>query len=118
MSEERCCLCDELTGRAGRADDSLYLDTPSAELGPLCEECYGALDRSGQEERADNLERERNELREKVEAWEWLTESGYVGYAQAFESWVFDTWEAGDPQILAPTITELAAKVRAREEEE
>ena len=34
--EEHCCQCDEPTGRAGRADDSLYC----CDLGPFCEECY------------------------------------------------------------------------------
>jgi len=35
--EERCCKCDEPTGRAGKGDDSLYRDDDS---GPYCEECY------------------------------------------------------------------------------
>ena len=41
MSEplELCCDCDAATGRAGRADDSLY----AGEYGPLCEECYERL---------------------------------------------------------------------------
>jgi hypothetical protein len=42
---ERCCQCDSETGRAGRADDSIYVRAikgPSANniIGPLCEECY------------------------------------------------------------------------------
>ena len=36
MSYEYCCKCDEPTGRAGRADDSLYFDLD----GPYCRECY------------------------------------------------------------------------------
>lgn len=34
---ERCTNCDEPTGRAGRADDSLYLDD---DRGPFCMECW------------------------------------------------------------------------------
>lgn len=35
MHEEECIDCREATGRAGTADDSLYLD----DHGPLCEDC-------------------------------------------------------------------------------
>jgi len=34
MELERCCVCDQPTGKAGRADDSIYI-----EIGPLCDEC-------------------------------------------------------------------------------
>ncbi len=34
---ERCTRCDELTGRAGKADDSLYCDACGA--GPFCVWC-------------------------------------------------------------------------------
>lgn len=48
---EYCCLCDEPTGRAGRDDDSIYVEltrsflgyTEGDELGGLCVECYRAL---------------------------------------------------------------------------
>lgn len=33
---ERCCYCDEPTGKAGRGDDSNYLDS----VGPYCDEHY------------------------------------------------------------------------------
>mgnify|MGYP001591073086 CR=1 FL=1 len=33
---ERCCVCDEPTGKAGREEDSLYGDDD----GPYCETCY------------------------------------------------------------------------------
>ena len=33
---ELCWLCDEPTGRAGKAEDSLYRE----EVGPYCEECW------------------------------------------------------------------------------
>lgn len=34
---ERCVICDEPTGRAGRADDSIYC--PECNNGPFCESC-------------------------------------------------------------------------------
>ncbi|MCG8429726.1 MAG: hypothetical protein MJA29_00930, partial [Candidatus Omnitrophica bacterium] len=50
--EERCNLCDELTGRAGRSDDSIYYELkerflsfrPGDEVGPCCSECASALE--------------------------------------------------------------------------
>jgi hypothetical protein len=33
---EYCCVCNQPTGRAGRADDSLYI----GDDGPYCYECY------------------------------------------------------------------------------
>ena len=37
---ERCCVCDDATGRAGKGEDSIYFhDVDSEELGPLCERC-------------------------------------------------------------------------------
>ena len=35
---ERCCACDEPTGRAGAADDSLFTDNEG--IGPFCVCCY------------------------------------------------------------------------------
>ena len=37
---EYCCQCDAPTGRAGRADDSLFTDAGD---GPHCEDCWNAL---------------------------------------------------------------------------
>ena len=37
---ERCCHCDEPTGRAGRGDDSLY---DRLERGPYCGDCWDTL---------------------------------------------------------------------------
>ena len=34
---ERCCICDEPTGRAGRGEDSIYCER--CEAGPFCENC-------------------------------------------------------------------------------
>ena len=39
LPQERCCQCDEPTGRAGRGDDSIYMDVDGKEIGPLCPEC-------------------------------------------------------------------------------
>ena len=36
---EICTECDKPTGRAGRSDDSIFLQYPDKEVGPLCEEC-------------------------------------------------------------------------------
>ena len=33
---ERCCECDEPTGKAGRLDDSLFDEGE----GPFCEDCF------------------------------------------------------------------------------
>jgi hypothetical protein len=38
---ERCCNCDDPTGRAGRGEDSLYLDAINA--GPFCQRCWDAI---------------------------------------------------------------------------
>ena len=35
---ERCDICDELTGRAGKGEDSLYCD--ECDKGPFCSECH------------------------------------------------------------------------------
>ncbi len=38
---EYCTLCDEPTGRAGRGEDSLYIDFGDGScFGPLCEKCF------------------------------------------------------------------------------
>lgn len=34
---EYCCECGQATGRAGRADDSLYRDD---DVGPFCWQCW------------------------------------------------------------------------------
>ncbi|MDD4984369.1 MAG: hypothetical protein PHQ43_01070 [Dehalococcoidales bacterium] len=44
---ERCCLCDQPTGRAGRSEDSMYVTTDRAEIGPLCADCYFDLIKYG-----------------------------------------------------------------------
>ena len=42
-TQERCTICDDLTGGAGKGEDSLYLDLPNGEsYGPLCVACHDA----------------------------------------------------------------------------
>lgn len=41
--KEHCCICDGLTDRAGKADDSIY--RCDGALGPLCEECNSQMDK-------------------------------------------------------------------------
>ncbi len=47
MTDERpkelCCECQAETGRAGRDEDSLYVDTPTGERGPFCQSCCDML---------------------------------------------------------------------------
>ena len=44
MTDERpkelCSECEAETGRAGREEDSLYVETSKGERGPLCQACY------------------------------------------------------------------------------
>lgn len=47
---ETCTACDAETGRAGIAEDSLYIDGD----GPFCERCY--------DERRDALQRQRRKV--------------------------------------------------------
>lgn len=59
MSEqERCCNCEQPTGRAGRADDSLYL--AEIDAGPFCWECWSSI--------GDDLERGDQAQIEKLKA--------------------------------------------------
>ena len=37
---ERCCVCDQPTGKAGAGDGSLYC--AYCDQGPFCDECYDA----------------------------------------------------------------------------
>lgn len=46
MNEEFCCECDEPTGRAGRGDDSIFVNPvpgSTEEIGPLCSLCCRSL---------------------------------------------------------------------------
>ena len=55
MTFEVCCECSERTGRAGRAEDSLYFGGH----GPFCESCY--------DEYPDTMTAEFVKLRAEVE---------------------------------------------------
>jgi len=58
---EYCQLCNSETGRAGRSDDSIYLEIPHGdEIGPLCEECYSAFGKAMEACKKDILEMELN----------------------------------------------------------
>ena len=39
MKIETCAFCNEATGRAGKGEDSIYLDG----IGPLCNGCYDKI---------------------------------------------------------------------------
>lgn len=38
---ERCCWCDAPTGKAGKGEDSLYLEDGT---GPYCEDCFESFE--------------------------------------------------------------------------
>jgi hypothetical protein len=41
---ERCYWCDDLTGKAGAVEDSIYLqDKNGIEIGPFCTDCAEEL---------------------------------------------------------------------------
>ena len=65
---ERCCICDEPTGGAGKDEDSLYCE--KCDAGPFCEGCYDDFAR--QEAYSDSLQDRINKLvlanKELVEA--------------------------------------------------
>lgn len=41
--KEFCCLCDLPTGRAGKGEDSMYIETNNGEIGPICEACHCSI---------------------------------------------------------------------------
>jgi hypothetical protein len=84
---EHCFVCDDLTGKAGRADDSLYINS----VGPFCENCYderlvqcaesvdadpAAL--TAAQARCERLEEAVEEVRAYCEPLAWMrTDPGY-----------------------------------------
>jgi len=50
-TEEHCIDCGAPTGRAGRGDDSLYID----EDGPFCEGCFQKWEQMAQAEYANSI---------------------------------------------------------------
>lgn len=65
MKRERCSVCDELTGRAGRGEDSLFWPADGDDLsgGPLCESCFHELQ---DRQMAENSEHDRIALEESL----------------------------------------------------
>ena len=59
---EHCHFCGDATGRAGIADDSIYLGT----IGPFCENCYGETGYYALEQRVERLENGLRELSDPV----------------------------------------------------
>lgn len=67
--EERCANCDDPTGRAGRGDDSLYVQRiDGREIGPLCPDCYFRERCDAQEEEIGDLQAEVTMLKEIEQA--------------------------------------------------
>ena len=63
MSElELCISCDELTGRAGKGEDSLYRED---DTGPFCEDCFDTLQQGESVEPEQDL-KANTELGEKL----------------------------------------------------
>lgn len=47
-TKELCEFCDEPTGRAGRGEDSIYVETTNGErAGPLCTACRDQMESDG-----------------------------------------------------------------------
>ena len=67
---EHCCICDNPTGRAGIAEDSLYV----GDDGPFCESCYAEAEHhistvqrlKAAEAEAAKLKREREDRKSVV----------------------------------------------------
>lgn len=68
MKIEYCFICDSPTGRAGRADDSLY---DALDNGPYCENCYGDLG-VVPIDFIDKLQTENARIAELEEAQRWI----------------------------------------------
>jgi len=64
MSIERCYICDEPTGRAGRGEDSLYCD--ECDSGPYCSECWDEHEADGHL-RGSEVDRLKRIIREQDE---------------------------------------------------
>ena len=55
MQSEKCCICNEITGRKGTDIDSLYCYYDGCEQGPFCEKCFDK-----------HIEKEENFLKELI----------------------------------------------------
>jgi len=74
---EHCTVCHDETGRAGRSDDSLYLEgNLGAELGPLCPTCH---DRFRRDDLQDQLKAEREKREAAMEIGRRYLKRGNAG---------------------------------------
>ena len=62
MSYEECFICNELTGRAGAGEDSLYCD--ECDKGPYCPDCFRKHHES--DEKVVQLKVDNEALREAI----------------------------------------------------
>lgn len=58
---EKCFVCDDETGRAGKGEDSLYDEN---DLGPYCPRCWGHVPG-----KVEDLQEELRKARETIEWW-------------------------------------------------
>ena len=76
---ERCCKCDEPTGRAGKGDDSLYRDDGTGSY------CEGCLDGDDHVAGVGTMIRDMLKERHKT-PWKWLWHSHDGGFAIIFDA--------------------------------
>lgn len=102
---ELCCECDTPTGRAGRAEDSLY----HGDQGPFCEECFETAPEQWLNE-ATRLRAEKAELAEALRAC-----SAVLGAAQYGGQTVSAGWDDGlnPDSIAAVNLRETVRALRA-----
>lgn len=91
---EVCCKCGAATGRAGRADDSIYIEYNGDEIGPLCEDCYKPFQEIDDLKAELAIEKEAHSQtasaeclnREKAELWDALPDTIY--FDTAVGAWI------------------------------
>lgn len=111
VKREHCRECDAETGKAGRADDSLYINA----VGPFCEDCYDKR----LVECAESVDANPSALSaaqarcERLE--EALTPSGATKAAYIGEHKCDHRLEGHDPHLISWTVVkEIMAMIRAR----
>jgi hypothetical protein len=77
---ETCSECGEYTGRAGRGDDSIFTDDG---VGPLCTQCWAAI----QPDAAIKLRRELAEERQEADTIRRQVEVLAREYSHAVRCW-------------------------------
>ena len=99
MAEERCCMCDNSTGRAGAGEDSIYLDFGNGGcLGPLCSDCYNSAG-DAFSARVRELETENERLRGGLKEIRGMCDGAICYYTAT-----------GQHVNVTPTLTLSAAK--------